>query len=195
MAKKIDFEIPDEKVLSHFFEHERRKILVILQSRLGLGTEDAEDIYQNSCIALFQNIHAGKLDNLTASLSTYFTSICLNQAKKFLRDRHSLTSFDGIIEQTQQDEYSASQIELILGLSESDITAEQKKMMRDIVQDLPSPCEEILWAYYGDNLSMKEIAPLVGYSNADGVKARKSQCMSKLKERFEKLKSLFYDND
>ena len=155
MAKKDIFEIPDEKVLNLFFEQQRKKTLVVLQNRLALSHDDAEDIYQEACVALYQNIQSGKLVELTSSLSTYFTSICMNKGKKLL-DRRPAT-------------------------------------MRDIVQDLPSPCEEILWSYYGDGLQMKEIAELIGFNGPDSVKSKKSQCMSKLKERFMRIIKEFYE--
>ena len=73
MAKKDIFDIPDEKILNLFFEQQRNKTLVILQNRLALSLDDAEDIYQEACLALYQNIQSGKLVELTSSLSTYFT--------------------------------------------------------------------------------------------------------------------------
>ena len=133
-------------VLNLFFEQQRNKTLVILQNRLALSRDDAEDIYQEACIALYQNIQSGKLVELTSSLSTYFTSICMNKGKKLLDRRPDNISFEGAVENTEGDEYSATQIETILGLGDG-ITAEQRAAMRDIVQDLPSPCEEILWSY------------------------------------------------
>ena len=154
MAKKDIFDIPDEKILNLFFEQQRNKTLVILQNRLALSRDDAEDIYQEACLALYQNIQSGKLVELTSSLSTYFTSICMNKGKKLLDRRPDNISFEGAVENTEGDEYSATQIETILGLGDG-ITAEQRAAMRDIVQDLPSPCEEILWSYYGDGLQMK----------------------------------------
>ena len=87
MAKKDIFEIPDEKVLNLFFEQQRKKTLVVLQNRLALSHDDAEDIYQEACVALFQNIQSGKLVELTSSLSTCFTSICMNKGKKLLDRR------------------------------------------------------------------------------------------------------------
>lgn len=192
MAKKDIFEIPDEKVLNLFFEQQRKKTLVVLQNRLALSHDDAEDIYQEACVALYQNIQSGKLVELTSSLSTYFTSICMNKGKKLLDRRPDNISFEGAVENTEGDEYSTSQIETILGLGDG-ITAEQRATMRDIVQDLPSPCEEILWSYYGDGLQMKEIAELIGFNGLDSVKSKKSQCMSKLKERFMRIIKEFYE--
>ena len=75
---KEEFNIQDERLLGQFFEKERSKVLIVLRNRLSISTEDAEDIYQDACIALFNNIQKGKLKTLTCSLSTYFTQICLN---------------------------------------------------------------------------------------------------------------------
>lgn len=192
MAKINIFEIPDEKLLNTFFEQQRNKTLIVLQNRLSLSVDDAEDIYQEACIALYQNIQSGKLSELTASLSTYFTQICLNKGLKMRDRRPDIISFDTSIENSEEDNYSTSQIEVILGLGD-DITPEQKNIMRDIVEDLPSPCEEILWSYYGDGLQMSEIANLIGFNGSDSVKSKKSQCMSKLKERFTRLIKEFYE--
>lgn len=192
MAKKDIFEIPDEKVLNLFFEEQRNKTLVVLQNRLALSLDDAEDIYQEACITLYQNIQSGKLVALTSSLSTYFTAICMNKGRKLLDRQPDSISFERAVENTEGDEYSTSQIETILGLGDG-ITAEQRAVMRDIVQDLPGPCEEILWSYYGDGLQMKEIAELIGFKGPDSVKSKKSQCMSKLKERFMRIIREFYE--
>ena len=189
---KEEFNIQDERLLGQFFEKERSKVLVVLRNRLSISTEDAEDIYQDACIALFNNIQKGKLKTLTCSLSTYFTQICLNMGYNFVNRGHSTTSFDQMLDNTQYDEYGLAQLEAVLGLGDG-LSSEQTKMMRDMVQDLPQPCEDILWAYYGDDLSMKEIADVIGFNGADSVKSKKSQCMSKLKERFTRIIKSFYE--
>ena len=189
---KEEFNIQDERLLGQFFEKERCKLLAVLRNRLSISTVDAEDIYQDACIALFDNIKRGKLKTLTCSLSTYFTQICLNMGYNFVNRGHSMTSFDQMLENTQYDEYGLAQLEAVLGLGDG-LSSEQTAMMRDIVQDLPHPCEDILWAYYGDDLSMKEIADVIGFNGADSVKSKKSQCMSKLKERFTRIIKSFYE--
>ena len=105
---------------------------------------------------------------------------------------HSTKSFDQMLDNTQYGEYDLAKLEAVLGLGDG-LSQEQITMMREIVQDLPQPCEQILWLYYGDDLSMKEIADVIGFNGADSVKSRKSQCLSKLKERFTKIKKSFYD--
>lgn len=189
---KEEFNITDDKLLGQFFEKERNKLIAVLRNRLSVQTEDAEDIYQDACVALFNNIKNGKLKTLTCSLSTYFTQICLNLGYNFVNRGQSTTSFDQMLENSQYDEYGLTQLEAVLGLGDG-LSQEQTTMMREIVQDLPHPCEDILWAHYGDDLSMKEIADVVGFNGADSVKSKKSQCMSKLKERFTRIIKSFYE--
>lgn len=189
---KEEFDVRDERLLSRFFEKERSKVLAVLWNRLSITTADAEDIYQEACIALFSNVQKGKLDVLTCSISTYFMQICLNMGYNHVNRGLKTTSFDQMLDCDKYDEYGLSQLEAVLGLGDG-LSAEQTAMMREIVQDLPHPCEDILWAYYGDDLSMKEIADVIGFNGADSVKSKKSQCMSKLKERFTRIIKSFYE--
>jgi DNA-directed RNA polymerase specialized sigma24 family protein len=74
------YKIPKtERDSNTFFTKEKRKTVALLRDRYNLSHESAEDVYQDSCIALFQNIKNGKLVSLTSSLSTYFTQICILQ--------------------------------------------------------------------------------------------------------------------
>jgi len=192
MGRGVDEFRTSEQRLSQFFEDQRRQVCTMLERNMKMTWADANDVYQNACIALFENIQSGKLKTLTCSLSSYFWSICLNQARKFLRDSHKALSLSELPDPSE-DGFCPTQIDWVLDAPGDEITEEQKKMMHDIVKKLPYPCESILWGYYGDNLSLKELAPLVGYDNVNVVKTRKSQCMSKLRAHFEKLKAAFYD--
>ena len=102
---KEEFNIPDAKLIRQFITKERSKVLAVLRNRLSVSTEDAEDIFQDACIALFNNIQNGKLKTLTCSLSTYFTQICLNMGYDFVNRGHSTTSFDQMLDNTIYDEY------------------------------------------------------------------------------------------
>jgi len=193
MGETVVFQIPDDQRLKQFFEREKAKNIALMNKSYGIGEEDAKDVYQESCLALFENIHSGKLDTLTASLSTYFTGICKNQARKLLRSRKKTLNIDDLVQKEPKDDYSPTRIQEILGLSDSGMGNDEIKMLRRLVSNLPPPCEEILWSYYADGFDMKSIAARINFNGADSVKAKKSQCMSKLKQRFDELKSRYYD--
>ena len=75
----------NERELNAFASKEWPKVLNFLKNRFGIEEDDCKDIFQESFIILYTNIQSGKLQELTASLSTYFTSICKNKALEFLR--------------------------------------------------------------------------------------------------------------
>ena len=154
--------------LSRFIEKERKRNVAYLTSNYNLSRDDAQDVYQDACMALYQNIQNGALTELTARLSTYFTQICVFQAMKWIRDNRPV---------------DLQRLEDILTIG-SDYTIAQQLAMMDMVRNMPDPCKTILWQFHYENKSMTEIAVLVNFNGADSVKAKKSQCLSKLKSTF-----------
>lgn len=183
----------DEIRINDFIAKERVKALCYLERTYSLDNEEAKDVFQESSLALFMNIKNGKLVNLTSTLSTYFLQICINQALKVLRNNKKNIKITEAMELKQKDEYSESKIDELLGMGEENITDVQKNIMRTLVQNLPKPCDDILWYFYGDNLDMKTIADILNYKSADTVKTIKSRCINKLKEKFNQIKNEFYE--
>lgn len=183
------YKIPKtERDFNSFFTKERKKTVSLLQGRYNFSQEQAEDVYQDSCIALYQNIVRGKLVKLTSSLSTYFTQICIFQALKKKRD-------DKLNEILEDRQYDNSKVDVLLGL-DGGYSLKQQMAMADIVNHMPPPCDVILWSYYYDNMKMTEIASVIDYKNSDTVKAKKAQCMKKLKDKFStQLKEIIYGED
>lgn len=182
-------EIPKtERDFDTFFTRERKRTIALLCGKFNFTYDSAEDVYQDACIALFQNIKSGKLRALTSSLSSYFTQVCVFQSLKKIRDTRLVESLD-------DGQYDLSKVEELLGF-DAEFSIKQQRAMEEIVNSLPVPCNRILWLYYYDNMSMESIAKVIDFKSADSVKAKKAQCMNKLKERFSKrLKEVMYGED
>jgi RNA polymerase sigma factor (sigma-70 family) len=177
-----------ERDFNSFFTKERKKAVALLRGRYNLSYESAEDVYQDSCIALFQNIKNGKLVSLTSSLSSYFTQICIFQSLKKIRDVRLFDSLDN-------GQYDITRVDGLLGL-DGGFSVKQQQAMEDIIKHLPPPCDVILWSYYYDNMNLTEIASVIDFKNTDSVKAKKTQCMKKLKDRFStQIKDILYGED
>ena len=101
---------------------------------------------------------------------------------KKIRDSKQSVSID-------DHQYDAELIDdLLIGV---DYTVPQQLAMMEMVKSMPEPCHTILWQFHYENKSMAEIAPMVDFKGADSVKAKKSQCLSKLKSTFDnRIKSL-----
>lgn len=183
---KKDYEIiTDEQRLSKFLEGERKKNVMLLRRYYPTMDDDnINSVYQDACIALFTNIQSGKLTNFTCLPSTYFTQICLFQASKKARDSKKTVVFNPEIKIHNPDDgdYDTDRLNDLIDDEDHGLRREAE-IIRALVKILPPPCEQILWAFYGEEKkSMTEIARMVNYNNADTAKAKKSQCLSKLKK-------------
>ena len=182
--------IYDINDLNRFASSQWSKALAFLKNRFGIDEDDCKDIFQESFIVLYNNIQAGKLDNMTASLSTYFMSIYRNKALEMLRGSAKSVNVDSEISLSLMDgEVLSEKIEALLALDNGDeaIEAQKEELVRTIVKDLPSPCNELLWGFYRDNLSMNSLAEMFNYSSEGVVKVTKHRCCEKFRARYNEL--------
>lgn len=177
---------PNQRKLNAFASQQRDRTLAFLQGTYSLSRSDCEDVFQEAFIILHQKIIGGELV-LTASLPTYFLGICKNKAQERLRanGRRELNIMDEL-SQTHTDEFEDERIDSVLALENDTRQIEERKeaIVREIVSHLPSPCNEILWGFYRDGLSMKTLALMHNYSSESSVKVTKHRCTEKFKARF-----------
>lgn len=184
-----------ERQLNEFAENEWGKTLSFLRKQFGLSEDDCKDIFQEAFITLHNNIVSGKLDNLTSSLSTYFNGICRNKAYEVLRKNgKSVKVEDEVSLDVLNAEIQADKIDALIGLeNESTSFVERKEaLVRQIVRELPPPCNELLWGFFRDNFSMKTLAQMFNYSSENSVKVTKHRCQNKFRDRFNELKDQLF---
>lgn len=180
----------NESQLNRFAKEEWAKVLAFLQNRYDIPEEDCKDIFQESFIILYNNIHIGKLMNMTSSLSTYFISICKNKAMEHLRKSSKVMSSDSEMTLSLMDGViNEEKIDAILALDDGDeaIQKQKEELVKRIVKDLPSPCNMLLWGFYRDNLSMRSLAEMFNYSSESSVKVTKHRCCEKFRMRYQEL--------
>ena len=179
-----------ERELNTFAAKEWPKVLNFLKNRFGIHEDDCKDIFQESFIILYTNVLSGKLNDMTASLSTYFTSICKNKALEFLRRSARSVNVDSEMSLSLMDgEVKNEKIEALLALDEGDsaLEAQKEELVQSIVKDLPSPCNELLWGFYRDNLSIRALADMFNYSSESSAKVTKHRCCEKFRARYIEL--------
>ena len=169
-----------DKVLNDFAKEYKERTIAFLGKYFYLCLEDCEDVFQESLITLYKSAIEGKLDNLTSSLYTYFMGICKNKAFEQIRSnkKHVNVSFDEAIGDGNAVVTKADRILQISDEDEQNST-ERQALVQQIVSQLPSPCNELLWSYYRDALSMKAIAAMFGYASESAAKVTKHRCLQK----------------
>lgn len=177
-----------EKVLNDFAKEYKERTLAFLSKYFSLCKEDCEDIFQDASISLYLSAIEGKLDNLTASLYTYFIGICRNKAHERIRanQKRPTISLDDDLENGKNTDSIISKADKILCLIDEDekLRSERQQLVQSIVKQLPSPCNELLWAFYRDALSMIAIAKMFGYASENTAKVTKHRCMEKFSKQY-----------
>lgn len=151
----------DEKALEYLYrKHYRMMTNAIIKNN---GTEqEAKDIYQDALIVFWQKVVSNQL-TLTAKISTYLYSVCLNLWRKEL-DRKSRLSH----EEHDRPEYMDDEAE------------ERKAIIHDCIGQLGDTCQKILTYYYFDDMSMQDIADKLGFATTETAKTKKYKCKKRL---------------
>lgn len=183
MGKTLD--ISNELAVARFLNESKGKFVNYMTAHYGISEMDAEDFYQEACIAMWENIQNEKLKNLTVSAFTYLLQIGINKVNKKLG-------------REDKEIHGASEIIQVKGESEemTDEDSSDNELRHQLVSNAVnemkhSKCKEILWSYYRDRLSMDTIAKTLNMSNANVAKTRKNQCMGKLKDKILELFKMY----
>ena len=142
--------------------------------------EELEEVYNDSFVALCNNVSSGKLQSLTCSLQTYINQIGRNKAISLLRTKEKtmeLPDYEICI--------SGSHIE---PTDDDDTDIEMQEEIYRIVQEFDcDKCRKILFGFYWQHQSLETLAQLIDARSADVVKTEKSRCMKRLREKVKEV--------
>ena len=96
---------------------------------------------------------------------------------------------------TFKDEFEDEKINSLLALEDDTEIIEQRKsaLVQEVVDNLPEPCDKILWGFYRDGFSLKTIADMLNYKSEGTMKVTKLRCCDKFKNRYSQLVNYLFD--
>jgi RNA polymerase sigma factor (sigma-70 family) len=144
----------------------------------AISYDDAMDIYQETFIAISNNLQKGAIKEDT-KWKSYIFEIGRRQAMKMIGKDKTTTDVDfsdtasitDLFDKKIEDNFPLYKDETAM-----DILDEQVKY-------IPEPCYTILTLFYHERMKMTDIASAVNFKNAQTAKAKKNQCLDKLKTR------------
>ena len=155
----------------------------------GGTLEDAEDIFQDGIIIIYNKININQLV-LTSSFKTYMYSVCRNLWLQKLNKRKAI--FDKL---NDVEEYIDLPKDML-----QEASIEETELHR-IIQihflSLADDCQKLLRLFI-KNIPLREIASILGYKTEKYAKTRKYLCKEELKKRIasdpRSQKIIKYDN-
>ena len=144
-------------------------------SKMGGSFDDAKDVFQDVLMIYYEKSVQGKIA-LQTTEQAYIVGIAKHLWAKRFREGILNTSLETPLDFIEEEEMQPSQNKLMHYLE----TAGQK-------------CMELLKAFYYDNLPVRAIADLFGYSGERSATVQKYKCMEKVRETI-KEKHLAYED-
>ena len=175
----------DRKVFEEIYEKYYDPFVKWAGKSFGLSEQDAEELFQNAVLLLYDNVRTGKLTELTSSIKTYLFGIGRNKAHELLRERKrmQLTSEDVLLKYVAEDS----------GKEDKIVQEEKLRLAYRALNIVGDPCRSVLKFFLLDGMNMDAIATLMGYKNASTVKVKKNKCLKRIKKILEGDKSLLME--
>ena len=174
----------DNTILSELKQSDRDSIKYLYEKYFPLarsivlknsGTqEDAEDVFQDGLVALFQKIQNEPL-KLNCSLKTYFFSICRNIWLQRLDRKWRLLYQPDLVNESVGD-YDPFPFEI------DEENLEKERLYNHHLFSLPEDCKKILMMFLS-KISLKEITGQMGFKDITYTKTRKYLCKNMLRKR------------
>ena len=176
----------DEAEIARLYLMYREQFIAFVTRYFGCGATTAADIYQESFLAMFQNLKEGRIAPQSASLKTYLFQIGRFKALNLSRQRQG---------RPEVDLYGIGDMEA----AQSEVRMRLREIAREEVAAMQEPCNSVLSLYYWEHMGMAEIARRMNYKNERVAINRKSLCLKKLRElisgRLKKEELDYYDNE
>ncbi|MEZ4922792.1 MAG: sigma-70 family RNA polymerase sigma factor [Crocinitomicaceae bacterium] len=158
----------DHHVLSAIYKEVYPMVEKYVIDNSGSG-DDARDVFQDAMYLLIKKSEDVAFE-LTSKLSTFLFGVSKNLWLKQLTKKN-----------LDQKDYAES-LDLD-DIDEEDLDQLSKnKKMKDCIEDLGEPCKTIIVQFYFNQTSMKEIADMLHYTNANNAKNQKYKCFMRLKK-------------
>jgi RNA polymerase sigma factor (sigma-70 family) len=162
----------DPMGLSTAYQVFRKEFIHWMMRFKKCGEEDAREHYQAAILIVYDNVHAGKLDNLLCSLKTYIFGIGKNLTMQQYREsnRQNTLKAEFFVQTYLHEEAETFQTDANL------------EIISRSFNKLGEPCHELLDQYYFKRKNMIQIASEMGYKNFETAKNQKYKCMERLRK-------------
>lgn len=166
------FEIQNDKEVSRIYTELKAGFFAFIHVTIpALSHEECEEIYNDSFIALCDNISSGKLQTLTCSLQTYINQIGRNKSVSYLRSKGDVQTIPDYEIGQWDDVAMDDDMEL-------DLFEKVYQLVKEMQNDT---CRKLLFGFYWHHYTMEMLAKLIGANSADVAKTTKNRCLTKLR--------------
>ena len=185
-----------EEIVARWYNELHDPFFNLIKAKFnGLYINEIEDIYQDTFLAVHDNLQRGTVANDT-NWRAYIMKIGLNQTMTYCREQGKF-----VIQPTtgEEDNDRPDWLSNIAPLEDlvDEMTQDPKDrdrmiaVMNGIMSELKGKCKDLLPDFYYARMSMEEICEALGFANTNSAKTQRLKCFKKLQEAvLERLKAI-----
>ena len=163
-----DIRSKNESLITKLYNMYRSEFINFGQKHFGIKENTSIDIYQESFLALYQNIQDGKLTKLSSSLKTYLFQIGRNKMLNYVnRDKKK---------KLKENNFNSTDFNL-----HDPMWTRKKEIIDSVLSEMGEPCNTVLRLAFWEDRDMVYIAKAVGYASKNVARNSKMICIRKLK--------------
>ena len=146
-----------------------------------------DDVFEEACIVLMENVKAGKLDEEGLNLEGYLYTICKRIAFRYAGKKRPVSMDSGSV--SIKDEGGDQAV----GTPDEEARVSElvEAFFDKVLSSMPANQRAVLKHFYWDKMPMSEIASLCGFKNENVAKSTKNRYM----ENFKRIARQMLDND
>ncbi|WP_027077646.1 RNA polymerase sigma factor [Maribacter antarcticus] len=156
---------------------DNRDLFLNFAKRYDLGDDEILDVYQDTYVALYENIENGKCTELKSSLSTYLISIGKYKIMERLRKNNKKINNEFILSSVVDVDIEIEDFDIVY-----EVLSPEQKLLKQYFERLGDKCKRILTLFYYKQYNINQIMVAGGYNSENVVKSQKSRCLKTLKE-------------
>ncbi|HET6382975.1 MAG TPA: sigma-70 family RNA polymerase sigma factor [Armatimonadota bacterium] len=153
----------DTRAVTEFYHRYLDRVFNFVYHRVGGSVEDAEDVTQDTFISAFRSIHHFRGD---AAIFTWLCGIAKNKVRDFIRQRHRAKDIprEQMVDMEDQDALETAMSDVWQRSLADDVVDQDmaRSVVRELFARLSDDEREALWLRYVEELSVKEIAQVLG---------------------------------
>lgn len=157
----------DDSILSYLYSNVFPSVELHILKNKG-SRSDARDIFHDAIIVLYRKLKSNHFD-IHTDVKGYIFGICRNLWLKELE----------LKQQRASDLETDENLDLVSDSQEETDDTELDQLFQHYFSRIDEDCQRVLRLYY-DNVSLKEIAEIMGYRNMKYAKKKKFKCKERL---------------
>lgn len=146
----------------------------------GSKGHEADDVLQEGIILMDELVRSGKFQT-QSKVRTFLIGVCKNLIRNKARKVNRIV-FKEEVKDYERGEAEVSPEDLILLEEYTDEQVSRDDLLKELLQNLTSNCQEVLRLYYYKSKNMSQVAEERGLKNANQAKKAASRCRQQLRK-------------